>query len=133
MIETYHEAVKAVPLNEEYLKNQRYEKIVARKMYDTVSENGQKLDKDYNLKIGDTVSVTFKGETQFGKSNIYQNCKIVSASQETNKVILMDENKSFYEVARDKFLDDYAKKEKIQQKQERKTQRSRSIEIDIGR
>ena len=133
LIETYHEAVKAVPLNEEYLKNQRYEKIVARKMYDTVSENGQKIDNDYNLKIGDSVPVAFKGKTQFGKSNIYQNCTIVSASKETNKVILMDENKSFYEVARDKFLDDYAKKEKIQQKQERKTQRSRSIEINIGR
>ena len=51
IIETYHEAVKEVPLNEDYLKNKRYDKMIARPMYDTISTKGEKIDRDFNLRI----------------------------------------------------------------------------------
>lgn len=139
LVETYHEAVKDVPLNEEYLKTKRYDKLRSRPMYDTISDKGQKLDKDFNLKIGDSVSVNFKvdkaaGTTfSFKKEDLFQECTIISSSKEANKVVLMDGNNSFYEVARDTFLDEYAKREKIGHKQEQKNQRSRSMQIEIGR
>jgi hypothetical protein len=139
IIDTYHEAVKKVPLNEEYLNNKRYDKIIARPMYDTISNKGQKLDRDFNLKIGDSVKVTFKGDKNAGtkfslkKENLFQECTIISSSKEANKVTLMDGNKSFYDVPRDTFLKEYAKREKVEHKQEQKKQRSYSMKLDIGR
>lgn len=145
LIETYHEAVKDVPLNEEYLntehklKTKNYGNIIVRKMYDTISDKGQKLDKDFNLKIGDSVSVNFKVDKAAGtsfslkKENLFQECTIISSSKEANKVTLMDGNKSFYDVPRDSFLQEYAKREKIEHKQEQKNQHSRSMEIEMGR
>ena len=139
LIETYNEAIKDVPLNEEYLQRKRYENIKARPMYDTITDKGQKLDKDFNLKVGDKVNVTFKvdknpdSKFSFKKENIYQECVIVSSSKEANKVTLMDGNKSFYDVPRDTFLQEYAKREKIERKQEHKNQRSYSMKIDIER
>ena len=139
IIDTYHEAVKEVPLNEEYLNNKRYDKMIARPMYDTISSKGQKLDRDFNLKIGDSVKVTFKIDKNAGtkfslkKENLFQECTIISSSKEANKVTLMDGNKSFYDVPRDTFLQEYARREKNEHKQEQKNQRSRSMQIEIGR
>lgn len=139
IIDTYHEAVKEVPLNEEYLNNKRYDKMIARPMYDTITDKGQKLDRDFNLKIGDSVKVTFKVDKNAGtkfslkKENLFQECTIISSSKEANKVTLMDGNKSFYDVPRDTFLKEYAKREKIEHKQEQKKQRSYSMNLDIER
>lgn len=139
IIDTYHEAVKEVPLNEEYLNNKRYDKMIARPMYDTISDKGQKLDRDFNLKIGDSVKVTFKVDKNAGtkfslkKENLFQECTIISSSKEANKVTLMDGNKSFYDVPRDTFLQEYARREKIERKQEHKKQRSYSMKLDIER
>ena len=139
IIDTYHEAVKEVPLNEEYLNNKRYDKMIARPMYDTITDKGQKLDRDFNLKIGDSVKVTFKVDKNAGtkfslkKENLFQECTIISSSKEANKVTLMDGNKSFYDVPRDTFLKEYAKREKIEHKQEQKKQRSYSMKLDIER
>ena len=139
IIDTYHEAVKEVPLNEEYLNNKRYDKMIARPMYDTISDKGQKLDRDFNLKIGDSVKVTFKVDKNAGtkfslkKENLFQECTIISSSKEANKVTLMDGNKSFYDVPRDTFLKEYAKREKIEHKQEQKKQRSYSMKLDVER
>lgn len=139
IIDTYHEAVKEVPLNEEYLNNKRYDKMIARPMYDTITDKGQKLDRDFNLKIGDSVKVTFKVDKNAGtkfslkKENLFQECTIISSSKEANKVTLMDGNKSFYDVPRDTFLKEYAKREKIEHKQEQKKQRSYSMKLDVER
>ena len=139
IIDTYHEAVKEVPLNEEYLNNKRYDKMIARPMYDTITDKGQKLDRDFNLKIGDSVKVTFKIDKNAGtkfslkKENLFQECTIISSSKEANKVTLMDGNKSFYDVPRDTFLKEYAKREKIEHKQEQKKQRSYSMKLDVER
>ena len=45
----------------------------------------------------------------------------------------MDGNKSFYDVPRDTFLKEYAKREKIEHKQEQKKQRSYSMKLDVER
>ena len=139
LVETYHEAIKEVPLNEKYLTNTRYDKIIARPMYDTMSAKGQKIDSDYNLKIGDDVEISFKVNKNAGskfslrKENLYQKCTIISASKEGNMVTLMDGNKSFYDVPRDTFLKEYAKKQKVENKVEKKVHRQQSMKIEIGR
>ena len=139
LIETYHEAVKETPLNEDYIKHNRYEKMIARPMYDTLSTKGEKIDRDFNLKIGDSVDITFKVDKNPGskfslrKESIYQNCTIVSASKEGNVVTLMDGNKSFYDVPRDTFLKEYAQKQKNEHKMEKKVHRQQSMQIEIGR
>lgn len=139
LVETYHEAIKEVPLNEKYLTNTRYDKIIARPMYDTMSAKGQKIDSDYNLKIGDDVEISFKVNKNAGskfslrKENLYQKCTIISASKEGNMVTLMDGNKSFYDVPRDTFLKEYAKKQKVENKIEKKVHRQQSMKIEIGR
>lgn len=139
LVETYHEAIKEVPLNENYLNNNRYDKIIARPMYDTVSTKGQKIDSDYNLKIGDDVEISFKVNKNAGskfslrKENLYQKCTIISASKEGNMVTLMDGNKSFYDVPRDTFLKEYAKKQKVENKIEKKVHRQQAMKIEIGR
>lgn len=139
LIETYHEAVKDIPLNEDYIKHNRYEKMIARPMYDTLSTKGEKIDRDFNLKIGDSVDVTFKVNKNPGskfslqKESIYQNCTIISASKEGNLVTLMDGNKSFYDVPRDTFLKEYAQKQKNEHKFEKKVYRQQSMQISIGR
>ena len=139
LIETYHDAVKEIPLNEDYIKHNRYEKIIARPMYDTLSTKGEKIDRDFNLKIGDSVDVSFKVDKNPGskfslrKESIYQNCTIISASKEGNVVTLMDGNKSFYDVPRDTFLKEYAHKQKVEHKMENKVHRQHSMQISIGR
>ena len=139
LIETYHEAVKETPLNEDYIKHNRYEKMIARPMYDTLSTKGEKIDRDFNLKIGDSVDITFKVDKNPGskfslrKESIYQNCTIISASKEGNVVTLMDGNKSFYDVPRDTFLKEYAQKQKNEHKMEKKVHRQQSMQIEIGR
>ena len=138
LIETFHEAVKEIPLNEDYIKHHRYEKMIARPMYDTLSTKGEKIDRDFDLKIGDSVEVVFKvnkdAKTHFlRKESIYQNCTIISSSKENNMVTLMDGNKSFYNVPRDTFLAEYGKQQYKAQKIEHKVHRQQSMQIEIGR
>lgn len=138
LIETFHEAVKEIPLNEDYIKHHRYEKMIARPMYDTLSTKGEKIDRDFDLKIGDSVEVVFKvnkdAKTHFlRKESIYQNCTIISSSKENNMVTLMDGNKSFYDVPRDTFLAEYGKQQYKAQKIEHKIHCQQSMQIEIGR
>lgn len=149
LVDVYNEAVKATPLNEQYLLNQRYDKIIARPMYDTVSGRGEKIDGNFNLKVGDTVKMVFnvnkdiafegtkleRKKPVFGnKELMFSECKIISSSKEGNVVTLMDGNKSFYDVPRDTFLKEYAKREKYEKKQEIKEARKKNImRLDIER
>lgn len=149
LIDVYNEAVKATPLNEQYLLNQRYDKMIARPMYDTVSGRGEKIDGNFNLRVGDTLKMTFNvdkdiafGGTKlerkrpgFGNKEVmFSECKIISSSKEGNVVTLMDGNKSFYDVPRDTFLKEYAKREKYERKQEIKEAHKKNImRLDIER
>lgn len=138
LIDTFHEAVIEIPLNEDYIKHHRYEKMIARPMYDTLSTKSEKIDRDFDLKIGDSVEVVFKVNKDakthsLRKESIYQNCTIVSSSKENNMVTLMDGNKSFYDVPRDTFLAEYGKQQYKAKKIEHKVHRQQSMQIEIGR
>ncbi len=138
LIETFHEAVKEIPLNEDYIKHHRYEKMIAKPMYDTLSIKGEKIDRNFDLKIGDSVEVVFKVNKDakthsLRKESIYQNCTIISSSKENNMVTLMDGNKSFYDVPRDTFLAEYGKQQYKAQKIEHKVHRQQSMQIEIER
>ena len=135
IVRTYHEAVKEVPLNEEYIKQYQPENRIARPFYDTLSTDGQKIDsdpqllrtdKDYNLKIGDTLKdIDIKSDKVFGhgKEKVhFSELKVISASKEGNTVTLMDKEKSFIEIPRDTVLKAY----KEQQLKELKHQQSHS-------
>lgn len=149
LVDVYNEAVKETPLNEQYLLSQRYDKMIARPMYDTISGSGEKIDGNFNLKVGDMVKMTFnvdkdiafKGtrlereKAVFGRKEVMiSECKIISSSKEGNVVTLMDGNKSFYDVPRDTFLKEYARHEKYEKRQERKEAHKKHImRLDIER
>lgn len=112
IINDYLEAVKHTPLDSDFILNSRYGRMIARPMYDTVSEPGAKIDADCPLKIGDTIKgMPFKMDKLFsssgGKEVIRQDCKIIASSKENNTVTLINGDKSFYEVPRDSFLSEF--------------------------
>lgn len=135
LIETYNGAVKEVPLNEEYLNNKRYDKMIARPMYDTLSGKGEKIDRDFDLRIGDSVKIQFKANKFFGKGkeSISSEVTIISSSKEGNLVTLMDGKKSFYDVPRDTFLKEYAHQEIKERKAQAKEFKHHSMQMEIGR
>ena len=130
---TYFEAIEAVPLNEELVKQNNPDNKIARPFYDTISTNGQKVDKDSSLKIGDTIeNIAFNMDKVFGpgKEKIYETLTVISASKEGNSVVLMDKNKSFYEIPRDELLAGYEKQQEKLHKAEVQHQRRNSVEIE---
>ena len=135
IIETYNSAVKEVPLNENYLNNKRYEKMIQRPMYDTCTVKGEKVDNNFNLKIGDNVKVKFKAGKVFGvgKEKVLSEVQIVSSSKEGNCVTLMDGNKSFYDVPRDTFLKEYGKQLVKEHQMTKKQFAKHSMKLDTGR
>ena len=142
IVRTYHEAIKAVPLNEEYIKQYQPENQIARPFYDTLSADGQKIDsdpqllrtdKDYNLKIGDTLKdIDIKSDKIFGhgKENVhFSELKVISASKEGNTVTLMDKEKSFIEIPRDTVLKAYKEQQLKEMKHQQSHSRRNSMEI----
>ena len=142
IVRTYHEAIKAVPLNEEYIKQYQPENRIARPFYDTLSTDGQKIDsdpqllrtdKDYNLKIGDTLKdIDIKSDKIFGhgKENVhFSELKVISASKEGNTVTLMDKEKSFIEIPRDTVLKAYKEQQLKEMKHQQSHSRHNSMEI----
>ena len=133
LVRTYFEAIEAVPLNEELVKQNNPDNKIARPFYDTISTNGQKVDKDSLLKIGDTIeNIAFNMDKVFGlgKEKIYETLTVISASKEGNSVVLMDKNKSFYEIPRDELLAGYEKQQEKLHKAEVQHQRRNSVEIE---
>ena len=133
LVRTYFEAIEAVPLNEELVKQNNPDNKIARPFYDTISTNGQKVDKDSSLKIGDTIeNIAFNMDKVFGpgKEKIYETLTVISASKEGNSVVLMDKNKSFYEIPRDELLAGYEKQQEKLHKAEVQHQRRNSVEIE---
>ena len=142
IVRTYHEAIKAVPLNEEYIKQYQPENRIVRPFYDTLSTDGQKIDsdpqllrtdKDYNLKIGDTLKdIDIKLDKIFGhgKENVhFSELKVISASKEGNTVTLMDKEKSFIEIPRDTVLKAYKEQQLKELKHQQNHSRRNSMEI----
>lgn len=142
IVRTYHEAIKEVPLNEEYIKQYQPENRIARPFYDTISSDGQKIDsdpqllrtdKDYNLKIGDTLKdIDIKSDKIFGhgKENVhFSELKVISASKEGNTVTLMDKEKSFIEIPRDTVLKAYKEQQLKEMKHQQNHSRCNSMEI----
>ena len=142
IVRTYHEAIKEVPLNEEYIKQYQPENRIARPFYDTLSSAGQKIDsdpqllrtdKDYNLKIGDTLKdIDIKSDKIFGhgKEKVhFSELKVISASKEGNTVTLMDKEKSFIEIPRDTVLKAYKEQQLKEMKHQQSHSRRNSMEI----
>lgn len=133
IIRTYFEAIKEVPLNENYIKQNFPEKKIARPFYDTISNTGALLDNDSTLRIGDTLhNVSFNVDKILGhgKEPLYETLTIVSASKEGNTVLLMDKNKSYYEVPHDMLLEKYNKLRLKKHRAERHQQKANRIEIE---
>lgn len=125
IIRNYYDAIKEFPLNENYIKENFPDKKIARPFYDTISENGQLIDKDFNLKVGDTIKdIAFNTKDLFGNgtTKIHEDLQIVSASKEGNSVVLMDKNKSYYNVPRDTLLEGYKQQQNNQHKQHNKNE-----------
>ena len=113
-----------------------------RPFYDTLSTDGQKIDsdpqllrtdKDYNLKIGDTLKdIDIKLDKIFGhgKENVhFSELKVISASKEGNTVTLMDKEKSFIEIPRDTVLKAYKEQQLKELKHQQNHSRRNSMEI----
>ena len=132
IVDIYHEAIKEVPLNEEYIKMKVPEKVIARPFYDTVSNNGDLVSKEHNLKIGDTLkNVNIKSDKLFGKGSeniTFDELKIISSSKEGNCITLMDSNKSFVEIPLDTVLASYEKYKVNTQKIEKRN----TVSMDIS-
>lgn len=132
IVRTYYEAIKEVPLKQEKILQNQEEKLIAKPFYDTINTQGQLVDKDSNLKIGDTIKdLAFNVGKTFGhgKEKVYEDLTVISASKEGNNVILMDKNRSFYEVPRDTLLEGYNKQQEKQHKAEMKQHRSNRIDV----
>lgn len=132
LVRSYLEAVRESPLNEEYIKNNYSDKLIARPFYDTISEKGHLVDKNSTLRVGDTIqNLAFNVDKVFGtgKDKIYEDLTVISSSKEGNKIILMDKDKSFYEVPRDTLLQGYNKQQEKQYKAEIKHQHQNRIDI----
>lgn len=138
----YNNSVKQFPLNENYIKKYHSEKELPRIFNDTISDNGVYIDnnplllrgeKNYNLKIGDTISnINIYKDKIFGsgKERIhFDELKIVSSSKDKNSITLMDKNKSFFEVPQDSILKEYVVQKTSELLKEVKRQRQSSMEI----
>ena len=64
-----------------------------------------------------------------GKDRIFEDLTVISASKDGNNIILMDKNRSFYELPRDKVLEGYNKQQEKQYKAEMKQRRSNRIDV----
>lgn len=132
LVRTYYEAIKEVPLDKEKVLNQKDEKMIAKPFYDTINGKGQPIDENSNLKIGDTVKdLAFNIPNAFGhgKTKIFEDLTVISSSKEGNNVILMDKNRSFYEVPRDSLLEGYNRQQEKQQKAEQKHRMTNRIDV----
>ena len=141
----YHDAVKEQPLNEEYIKVNQPNNVIARPFYDTISKEGEKLDNDpalitgssdHNLKIGSILkNVELNTEKLFGhgKDSLhFDELKVISASKEGNTITVMDSNKSFMKLPRDTVLEMYKENQLKEIKHEKKVEKQQSMSISYG-
>ena len=65
-----------------------------------------------------------------GKEKLYETLTVVSASKEGNSILLMDKNKSYYEVPRDTLMENYNKQQIKEHKQENRHKKSYCVDIE---
>ena len=133
LINTYYEAIKGVPIEKSTLLQKQSEGIIAKPFSDTISNPGALIDRDSKLKIGDTLkdlAINVPKPFGIGKERIYEDLTVISASKDGNNILLMDKNRSFYELPRDSVLEGYNKQQIRQHKTEMKQHRSNRIEIE---
>lgn len=138
----YHEAVRAQPLNEDYIRRNQSDKVIARPFYDTVCAEGEFVEKDpalvkgtsdRNLKIGSFIEgINIQAESVFGRGKEavhFDRLKVISASKEGNSVTLMDSDKSFIKLPRDTVLSVYKEQQLKEMKKEIRHSRTNSVAI----
>ena len=133
LVRTYYEAIKGVPLDKDTILQKQSEERIAKPFNDTISTNGALVDKDSKLRIGDTIKdMAFNVPKAFGhgKDRIYEDLTVISASKDGNNIILMDKNRSFYELPRDSVLEGYNRQQEKQHKAEIKRRNSNRIDIE---
>lgn len=133
LVRTYYEAIKGVPLDKDTILQKHSEERIAKPFNDTISTNGALVDKDSKLRIGDTIKdMAFNVPKAFGhgKDRIYEDLTVISASKDGNNIILMDKNRSFYELPRDSVLEGYNRQQEKQHKAEIKRRNSNRIDIE---
>lgn len=133
LVRTYYEAIKGVPLDKDTILQKQSEEKIAKPFNDTISTNGALVDKDSKLRIGDTIKdMAFNVPKAFGhgKDRTYEDLTVISSSKDGNNIILMDKNRSFYELPRDSVLEGYNKQQEKQHKAEIKRRNSNRIDIE---
>lgn len=133
LVRTYYEAIKGVPLDKDTILQKQSEERIAKPFNDTISTNGALVDKDSKLRIGDTIKdMAFNVPKAFGhgKDRIYEDLTVISASKDGNNIILMDKNRSFYELPRDSVREGYNRQQEKQHKAEIKRRNSNRIDIE---
>lgn len=131
LINTYYEAIKGVPLDRDTILKQNEDRI-AKPFSDTISTKGTLVDQNSSLRIGDTLKdMAFNIPKAFGhgKDRIYEDLTVISASRDGNNILLMDKNRSFYELPRDKVLEGYNKQQAKQHKAEMKQRHTNRIDV----
>ena len=63
------------------------------------------------------------------EDRIFEDLTVISASKNGNNILLMDKNRSFYELPRDKVLEGYNKQQEKQHKAEMKHRRSNRVDV----
>ncbi len=64
-----------------------------------------------------------------GKDKVFENLTVIPALIEGNKIVLMDKDKSYYEVPRDTLLEGYNKQQEKQHKVEMKQHKANRIDV----
>ena len=94
--------------------------------------SGTIVDSNSKLRIGDTIKdMAFNVPKTFGhgKDRIFEDLTAISASKDRNNIILMDKNRSFYEMPRDSVLKGYNKQQEKQQKAEQKHRMKNRVDV----
>ncbi|MCR5252580.1 MAG: hypothetical protein K6C98_02570 [Treponema sp.] len=145
IVRTYHEAIKEMPINEDYIKYHEPNKFIARPFYDTINTEGVKIENDpalihgtvdKNLAIGSVLkNIQIDTGKLFGhgKDSIhFDELKIVSASKENNSITVMDLNKSFLKLPRDTVLKTYKEQQEKEFKHVNRHNKSNSMQLSYG-
>jgi proteasome lid subunit RPN8/RPN11 len=126
----YEENVRNLPIKDRTVNGRNALKTL-RHGTEAVDVPGKPIDPALRLKIGDTVKLSLDCKTLFGewrKRLPITELTIVSASNDLNKIVLLDKKgNSKYTLAKDAFTDKIRKLERRLEKKQRKKDRFESI------
>jgi proteasome lid subunit RPN8/RPN11 len=129
ILKFYEENVKDLPVDHSIFARNSIPSI--NRTVDVIEKRGDIIDPRLRIKIGDTLNLNVAIDdllTNKKKSLDAKNLVLVSASNDLNKVILVDkENRSKYVLAKDEFVSRVQKLEKQQQKTLKKERKYESI------